>query len=310
MTTPSTTASLSSVIAHVPLAFFGAVMGVSGLGLAWRQAEKILQWPSLPGNIILIIGAAMLAVVGISHIAKCLIHTDMLWKDLDHPAKGPFLAGSPLAILLQVPAALPLSPVAAQLLFFAGAALSLFLTFYIFSRWYLLPQKMEQMNPIWLIPGVGSFLTALMGPSLGYMEMSWFFFSIGLIVWVLLSAVLMYRIMFGPGLPPPLIPSYFVPIVPPALMSMIFPQLVPGDVSPFTRIIYFFALFLLLLNISMMRTFLRARFSMSWWAYSFPLDTIAAATLIYLPVRIVAKSLPTIRRRRFCAASTRRLSFS
>ena len=98
---------------------------------------------------------------------------------------------------------------------------------------------------------------------------------------MLLSVVLMYRIMFGPGLPQPLTPSYFVPIVPPALMWMIFSLLVPGDISPLTRIIYYFALFLLLLSISMIRTFLKMKFSMGWWAYSFPLDTIGAATLIY-----------------------------
>ncbi len=205
----------------------------------------------------------------------------MLWHDFDHPAKGPFLAGAPLAILLAIPGALQVNVGSAQVLFFGGAGLSLFLTFYIFSRWYLRAQELAKMNPIWLIPGVGSFLTALMGPSLGYIELSWFFFSIGAIVWVLLSAVLMYRIMFGPALPPPLTPTYFLPIVPPALMSMIFPLLVPGDISPFTRIIYYLALFLLLLNISMFRIFLRVKFSMGWWAYSFPLDAIAAATLIY-----------------------------
>ncbi|CAN0469589.1 unnamed protein product [Laminaria digitata] len=265
----------------MPPTFFGSVMGISGLGLAWRQAERILDWPSLPGDIILVIGAVMLAIVGLAYIAKCLLYPAMLWRDFDHPAKGPFLAGAPLAILLQVPAALQVDQGLAQALFFGGAGLSLFLTCYIFSRWYLRPQDMAKMNPIWLIPGVGSFLTALMGPSLGYIELSWFFFSIGVIVWVLLSAVLMYRLMFGPGLPAPLTPSYFVPIVPPALMSMIFPLLVPGDISPFTRIIYYFALFLLLLNLAMIRTFLRTQFSMAWWAYTFPLDTIGAATFLY-----------------------------
>lgn len=281
MTTSLSAEQPSSPLAHLPPTFFGSVMGVSGLGLAWRQAEKFLDWPSLPGDIILCIGAAMLAIIATAYIAKCLLYPAMLWRDFDHPAKGPFLGGAPLAILLQVPAVLPLHAGVAEVLFFLGAGLSLFLTFYVFSRWYLRPQEIAKMNPIWLIPGVGSFLTALMGPSLGYFELSWFFFSIGVIVWVLLSAVLMYRVMFGPGLPAPLTPSYFVPIVPPALMSMIFPLLVPGDTAPFTRIIYYFALFLLLLNISMIRTFLRVKFSMGWWAYSFPLDTIGAATLIY-----------------------------
>ena len=281
MTSIASPETPASPLAYIPPTFFGAVMGVSGLGLAWRQAEKFLDWASLPGDIVLVIGAAMLAMVAPAYIAKCLLYPAMLWRDFDHPVKGPFLAGAPLAIQLQVPGVLPLHPGVAEGLFLCGAGLSLFLTLYIMSRWFLRPQEMAKMNPIWLIPGVGGFLTALMGPSLGYMELSWFFFSISVVIWILLSAVLMYRLMFGPALPQPLTPTYFVPIVPPALMSIIFPLLVPGEISPFTRVIYYFALLLLLLNITMIRTFLRVRFSMGWWAYSFPLDGIAAATLIY-----------------------------
>jgi tellurite resistance protein len=57
----------------MPPTFFGSVMGISGLGLAWRQAEKLLDCPSLPGDIILVIGAVMLAIVGPAYIAKCLL---------------------------------------------------------------------------------------------------------------------------------------------------------------------------------------------------------------------------------------------
>lgn len=281
MKTTSDTTSPDTKLTHVPPTFFGSVMGISGLGLAWRQAETALGWPSLPGDIVLIVGAILLSIVAPAYALKCVLHTDKLWQDFAHPVKGPFLAGAPLAFLLQVPALSLIYAPAAHGVFFFGAGLSLFLTLYIFSRWYMRPQELNQMNAIWLIPGVGSFLAALTGAPLGYTELSWFFFSIGVVIWMFLSAVLLFRFMFGPAYPPPLIPSYLVPIVPPGLMSMIFPLLVPGPVQPFTKVVYFFALFLTLFNASMIRVFLRVRFSMGWWAYSFPLDTIAAATLIY-----------------------------
>lgn len=281
MMTPAPPDIPRSKLAYVPPTFFGAVMGISGLGLAWRQAELALGWPALPGDIVLIVGAIVLSVVAAAYALKCLLHTDMLWQDFAHPVKGPFLAGAPLAFLLQVPALSPVYAPAAHTVYFFGAALSLFLTLYIFSRWYLRPQELNQMNAIWLIPGVGSFLAALTGVPLGYTELSWFFFAVGVVIWMFLSSVLLFRLMFGPAYPTPLLPSYLVPIVPPGLMSMIYPLLVPGPVQPFTKVVYFFALFLTLFNASMIRVFLRVRFSMGWWAYSFPLDTIAAATLIY-----------------------------
>lgn len=64
-------------------------------------------------------------------------------------------------------------------------------------------------------------------------------------------------------------------------MSMIYPMLTGEAVSEFSRVIYYFALFLTLFNVAMIRTFLRLKFSMSWWAYSFPLAVITSATINY-----------------------------
>ena len=65
MTTLSSADAPSSPPAHMPPTSLGSVMGISGLGLAQRQAEKFFDWPSLPGYIVLIIGAVMLAVVAV-----------------------------------------------------------------------------------------------------------------------------------------------------------------------------------------------------------------------------------------------------
>jgi hypothetical protein len=45
-------------IAKLPAAFFGAVMGLVGLGLAWRSAARVFGVPPLIGELILALGAA------------------------------------------------------------------------------------------------------------------------------------------------------------------------------------------------------------------------------------------------------------
>jgi tellurite resistance protein len=270
-----------ALVAHLPPTLFGAVMGISGLGLAWRRAEMVHEAPSWPGDVVLLTGALVLAVLLPAYGFKFLRHREAVAQDLGHPVKGPFLAGMPLALLLQVPALAPFSLAAAQVLFVVGAAGSLAINLYIFARWFLGRHEIEQFNAIWLIPGVGSFIVAITGAPVGFKETAWFFFAVGLGFWLSLSAILIYRYIFFAKHADPLVPSYFVPIVPPGLMSMIYPMLVAGELAGFTRVIYYFALFLLILSLAMFREFLRLKFTIGWWAYSFPFDTITSATILF-----------------------------
>jgi tellurite resistance protein len=187
----------------------------------------------------------------------------------------------PLAVLIQTPALLPHFPEFTLAVWVVGAVASLSLNLYIFAGWNLRENKTQEFNAIWLIPGAGSFIVALTGMPLGFVEVSWFFFAIGSVFWVFLSAVLMYRYMFCPPHVAPLVPTYWILIVPPALMSLIYPMLTGEPLAEFTRVIFYFALFLTVFNVAMIRIFLRLKFSMGWWAYTFPLDIIASATIAY-----------------------------
>lgn len=52
-----------------------------------------------------------------------------------------------------------------------------------------------------------------------------------------------------------------------------------GELDTFARILYFSGLFLTMLLFSQARCFLKLRFSLSWWAYSFPLAAISIASM-------------------------------
>lgn len=268
-------------LAHVPPSLFGAVLGISGLGLAWRQAERLHGWTHVPGDIILLAGFLLLAVTLIAYAAKTLRYPAAVRDDLAHPVKGPFIGAMPLGIALQVPALAPFSQTAAMCLYGIAATLALVVHLVIFVRWHMAEVRPEQFNAVWLIPGVGSFIIAITGAPLGLTEIAWFFFAIGIGYWLFLSAILMQRYLFLPRHAGLLAPSYFILIVPPGLMSMIYPMLVPGDVAPFTRLLYYFTLFLLLLNLAMLRNMKGERFTLGFWAFTFPLDTATSASIAY-----------------------------
>lgn len=49
--------------------------------------------------------------------------------------------------------------------------------------------------PAWFIPVVGNIIVPLAGVRFAPAEVSWFFFSIGLVFWIVLLAIVMYRLM-------------------------------------------------------------------------------------------------------------------
>lgn len=59
-------------LAYFPPTLFGSVLGITGLGLAWRRAESNFGWSPMPSDLILIIGGIVLVLVLICMARKSL----------------------------------------------------------------------------------------------------------------------------------------------------------------------------------------------------------------------------------------------
>lgn len=73
-------------------------------------------------------------------------------------------------------------------------------------------------------------------------------------------------------------PTFFILIAPPAAGFLAYMRLT-GELDSFARVLYYSGLFLTLLLITQAGHFIRLRFYLSWWAYSFPLAAITSSTL-------------------------------
>ncbi len=117
------------------------------------------------------------------------------------------------------------------------------------------------------------------GVPLGYTELSWFFFSVGILFWLILLVIVFNRVFFHHPLDAHLMPTLFILIAPPAVGFISYLKLV-GTLDSFGRILYFAGLFLTILLFTQIRRFLGLKFFLSWWAYSFPLAAIGIASLV------------------------------
>ena len=109
----------------------------------------------------------------------------------------------------------------------------------------------------------------------GYLEPSWFFFSVGIFFWPILLALILYRLFFHEPLPQRLAPTIFILLAPPAVGFLAYLRLT-DSFDAFARVLFYVMLLTLLLLATKLPHFARLPFFPSSWAYSFPL---AAATV-------------------------------
>jgi tellurite resistance protein len=148
--------------------------------------------------------------------------------------------------------------------------------------------QIHHSNPAWFIPVVGNLIIPLAGVEHFPADISWFFFSVGLIFWLVLLTIFMYRIIFHQPMPQKLLPTLFIMIAPPAVGYIAYVKLMEQEVAGFTgdafsKMLYYFALFTFIMLVSQYHLFFKIKqFFLSWWAYSFPIAAMTiASTLMY-----------------------------
>lgn len=266
-------------LAHFPVALFSTVMGTGGLALAWHKAAGVLGWPSAVGQGLTLLASLLLVIVGLLYALKWLRHPAEARAERKHPVKMNFVPTLSIGILLVAGAWLPSSPAAALPLWTLGALLHLSFTLVTMSAWIHHDHfEIQHLNPAWFIPVVGNIIVPLAGVHLAPVEISWFFFSIGVVFWLVLMTIVLHRLFFNEPLPERLTPTLFILIAPPAAGFLAWVALV-DQIDAFARVLYFTALFLTLLLASNALRFLRLPFAIPAWAYSFPLAAMTLAAL-------------------------------
>ena len=264
---------------HFPVSFFATVMGTAGLAIAWHRAHLVLGAPALVGELILCFATLLFALLLVVYAAKWARHPGAVAQESRHPIRINFFASISIGLLLLAIGWGAREPGLAQVLWAIGALLHLSFTLMAMSSWiHHTHYEIKHANPAWFIPVVGNIIVPLVGVRFAPLEVSWFFFSIGIVFWPVLLTIILYRLIFHPALPERLTPTLFILLAPPAVGCLAWVALT-GQVDAFARVLFYCALFLLLLlGIGAMR-FLRAPFYLSSWAYSFPLAAVTIATL-------------------------------
>ena len=272
-------------ISHTPIALFGCPLGLLGLTLATLHVETAEGFDHTVGGPLLLVTITVFVLVLVAYAAKAVLFPAAVRADWDHPVRANFFAVVSGTFALLGLAILPFSTDAALPVWAIGAATQLAITLGIVSKW-VSPRVFEAstLSPAQFLPAVGNVLVPLAGVPLGFVEIGWFFFSVGLVLWIVLMPIIIGRLLTQAAPPDGLLPTLMILIAPPSLLMMDYLRLDPNGAQAFPKILYYASVLFFLVVLTQVSRLARIKFALSWWAYTFPLAAFTVGTLTFAQV--------------------------
>ncbi|KAL8519243.1 hypothetical protein ACS0TY_010256 [Phlomoides rotata] len=274
-----------------PISSFGICLGVSSQAIMWKtlassESTKFLHVTPHMNHLIWFISLALIIIVTIVYSLKVIFYFEAVRREYYHPIRVNFFF-APWTALLFLALGVPpsITQTLHQSLWYILMIPILCLELKIYGQWMSGGQRRlsKVANPSNHLSVVGNFVGALLGASMGLKEGPIFFFAVGMAHYVVLFVTLYQRLPTNETLPKELHPVFFLFVAAPSVASMAWAK-IQGSFDYGSRLAYFIAIFLyfsLAIRLNFFRGF---RFSLAWWAYTFPMTGAAIATIRYSSV--------------------------
>eukprot|EP00252_Welwitschia_mirabilis_P010547 TRINITY_DN2384_c0_g1_i3.p1 TRINITY_DN2384_c0_g1~~TRINITY_DN2384_c0_g1_i3.p1 ORF type:complete len:475 (+),score=62.95 TRINITY_DN2384_c0_g1_i3:177-1601(+) len=271
-----------------PNACFGMCMGLASQASLWKALSNspALEFLHVPPAINLALwtfAVFVLLLVSATYILKTVFHREAVRREFSHPVRvnfffAPLVASMNLAIAVPPSIAETLPP----WIWWVFMAPLVALELKIYGQWLSGGERRlsRVANPTTHISVVGNFVGSLLAARLGWTEPAKFLFAVGLAHYLVLFVTLYQRLPSTGTLPKELHPVYFLFLAAPSTASWAW-QTIFGEFDTVSRILYFVVLFIYTSLVVRFKLFLGFRFSISWWAYTYPMTSASIATIRY-----------------------------
>lgn len=267
-------------IPTIPASYFGIVLGLAGLGSAWRAAHRVWGLPAIYGELLMLIASVVWASLVVAYAAKWVLARDEALAEAEHPVQCCFVGLIGVATSLIAQAAFPYSPGAAEFLFVLGALLTLAFGLWRTGLLWRGERDPGATTPVLYLPLVaGTFVTAIVAAALGHRDWSQLAFGAGLFSWLAIESVLLHRLYTAASLPPALRPVLGIQLAPSTVGAVAYLSVSEGSPDLVAHALIGYGLLQALLLIRMLPWIMEQPFAPSYWAFTFGATALATAPL-------------------------------
>ncbi len=271
--------SISS-LQRVPVSFFGIVLGVFGLGSAWRYAATLGFGPSWLGESLIFLGSLIWLTLSLIYVWRCLVTPHVVRDEFLNNNQFSFISLFPAGGVLVSIGLHPYHLVLANSLMIVGSIGQLF-----FSAWRCAPLwrgefVSESTTPGFYLPTVAAnFICAMAFGTSGHHDIGAMFLGAGLISWITLEPAIIHRLRTKPALPIPARGVIGIQLAPAFVACYAWLCVNGNHFDLFALLLLGYGLLQLFFMLRLVRWFFAGGFSAGMWAFSFGLSAMANASL-------------------------------
>ncbi|KAJ4953548.1 hypothetical protein NE237_030380 [Protea cynaroides] len=288
-----------------PIGCFGICLGLSSQAILWHTlatspATSFLHIPQFVNLLLWLLSFTVLLLVSFIYALKCLFYFEAVRREYYHPVRVNFFF-APWVVCMFLALGVPhvfsqhhLHP-AFWCVFMAPVFI---LELKIYGQWLSGGNRRlsKVANPSTHLSVVGNFVGSILASKVGWHEAAKFFWAVGFAHYLVVFVTLYQRLPTNEALPKELHPVYSMFIATPAAASIAW-ESIYGEFDGISGTCYFVGLFLYLSLVVRINLFRGYRFSLAWWAYTFPMTTASLATIKYaehvpgVPSKVLALAL-------------------
>ena len=260
-------------------------MGLSSYSLVWHKLAMIFDIPVEISEILAYLTLGLYLCLSLLYLVKISLYPAAFQKKTGDLACIGYFGTASVATLLTATAFFSINPMVSMVLWAIAVITEFVLMLRMVSLWIADQDiKMEATTLSWFIPVVGCLLIPVVGVEIASEEISWFFFSTGLVFWLILMPIFFNRAIYHHTLEEKMLPTLFILMAPPST-GMLGWYALTGEIDAFGKILYSISLFMFFVVVSQYKRYWQLdMFYLSWWMFSFPLAVSILATFAMVQV--------------------------
>lgn len=269
----------NSKIQHFPIAAFSSVMGLAGVSVALNKFYHMQWLPKWPFLAMLIIALLAFVLVSFMYSRKAYKFYNEVNEDFKHRIRINFFSAITISFLLLSIAFYGLWPMVALPFWWIGFIGHTYIMLHTIRFWIQHNFEIKTFNPAWFIPVVGNMLIPVIGVDFISRELSWMYFGVGFLFWIILLTIFLNRVIFHDQMPKKFMPTFFILLAPPAIGFIAYVR-ITQSLDSFAFMMLFIGYFFAVLLMMLYKSFKKLEFFVSWWAFLFPLASMTIASVV------------------------------
>lgn len=281
------------ILAKFHAGYFRISMSLCAQALLWKILKQPIQNENslrkilrlLPNTAFLLLWSLTLLILlslSLIYILKCFFHFKLVKSEFLHNVGVNYLFAPWISWLLLLHSSpfKKINNIPNQILMWVFLIPIVILDMKIYGQWFTKGKRFLSTvaNPTSQLSVIGNLAGAQTAAVMGWKETSLFMFSLGMVHYLVLFVTLYQRFSGTNNLPAILRPVYFLFFAAPSMGSLAWSS-INGEFDVFSKMLFFLSVFLFLSLVSRPELFRKSmrKFSVAWWAYSFPLSVISLA---------------------------------